>query len=145
MKFYCKKKDSSDIMILEGNLEKFIQSIQGLFRKLSIVQKRRLAIGCTVVFSLILTLSVIIPMLNKERELPAGPERLIINSPIPPGELFLPDEPDFVPDFLLERERRTSWTENDANEHWQNPLKEGEEQWRQIIESTVDGILERVQ
>jgi hypothetical protein len=125
-------------------LEKLIQSIKVWFHKLSAGQKRHLVIVCTVVFSLFLTSSVIIPMMGKDDEIPAQPERMNINLPIPAGELFLPDEPDFIPGIILQRDRRTSWTEEDAAEHWQNPLRFGEEQWREKIESTINEFLERI-
>ncbi|MCL2599808.1 MAG: hypothetical protein FWD88_01305, partial [Treponema sp.] len=63
---------------------------------------------------------------------------------IPPEELFLPNEPDFVPEVLLGREQRTEWTVEDAEPWWQNPLVEGEEQWRYRIERMVDEIMESV-
>ena len=60
---------------------------------------------------------------------------------IPYEELFLPDEPDFIPGVILEREQRTVWTASDAAPWWQDPLKNGEEPWRSLIEKTVDEIL----
>jgi len=63
---------------------------------------------------------------------------------IPPEELFLPDEPDFVPGVMLGRERRYEWTAEDAEPWWQNPLADGEEQWRTQIERMVDEIMEGV-
>ena len=63
---------------------------------------------------------------------------------IPPEDLFLPEEPDFIPGVLLERERRTSWTVEDAAPYWQDPLKDGEEPWRQQIEDEIDELMERV-
>jgi hypothetical protein len=63
---------------------------------------------------------------------------------IPPEEMFLPDEPDFIPGVLLERERRAAWTAEDAAAYWQDPLKNGEEQWRNRVEAAVDELLERV-
>jgi len=63
---------------------------------------------------------------------------------IPPEELFLPDEPDFVPGVMLGREQRTEWTAEDAQPWWQNPLADGEEQWRTRIERMVDEIMESV-
>lgn len=69
-----------------------------------------------------------------------SPARVVI----PPEELFLPDEPDFVPGVLLGRERRTSWTAEDAALYWQDPLKNGEERWRERLEEAVDEVLERV-
>ena len=145
IKKYCHFKDTSDIILTEGTLEKIIKSIQDWFHKLSAVQKRRFVLALTAFFLLILTLSVILPMLRKDKVNPSDPERIIIISPIPAGELFLPDEPDFIPGVLLERDRRTIWTEDDAAEHWQNPLINGEEQWRKKIETAIDELLERVQ
>jgi len=63
---------------------------------------------------------------------------------IPPEEIFLPDEPDFVPGVLLERERRESWTAADAAPYWQDPLKDGEEYWRDRIEAVIDEFMEHV-
>jgi hypothetical protein len=82
---------------------------------------------------------------NKTRQrrvdpLPPAAERIVI----PPEELFLPEEPDFVPGILLERERRTSWTAADAEPHWQDPLRNGEEQWRDQAEAIIDELMERV-
>ena len=63
---------------------------------------------------------------------------------IPPEELFLPDEPDFIPGVMLGRERREEWTAEDAEPWWRNPLADGEEHWRLGIERIVDEIMESV-
>ena len=63
---------------------------------------------------------------------------------IPVEDIFLPDEPDFVPEVLLERERRSIWTEDDSGEYWQDPLKYGEERWREKIEAAIDDYMERI-
>jgi hypothetical protein len=63
---------------------------------------------------------------------------------IPPEDLFLPDEPDFIPGVMPEREQRENWTADDAAPWWLDPLKNGEQQWRDHIENTVDKIMENV-
>jgi len=63
---------------------------------------------------------------------------------IPHDELFLPDEPDFIPGVILEREQRTTWTADDVAPWWHDPLENGEEPWRSRIEKVVDDILESV-
>jgi len=91
-----------------------------------------------------------IPLLTRdkpEKQRPSAP--MVKEAPakqglIPPDELFLPDEPDFIPGVMLERERRTSWTDADAASLWQDPLKNGEEPWRNRIERTIDEIMESV-
>ncbi|MDR1278195.1 MAG: hypothetical protein LBK02_05550 [Treponema sp.] len=72
---------------------------------------------------------------------PAGP---VQGFHIPREELFLPDEPDFIPGVLLERMPRESWTGEDAAPYWQDPLKSGEEPWREQAEAAIDELLERV-
>jgi hypothetical protein len=63
---------------------------------------------------------------------------------IPPEDLFLPDEPDFIPGVMPERERRETWTADDAAPFWVDPLKNGEQQWRDRIEETIDKIMESI-
>jgi len=63
---------------------------------------------------------------------------------IPLEELFLPDEPDFVPGVLLWREQRPEWAAEDAEAWWRNPLSRGEALWRDRLERMVDDIMENV-
>jgi hypothetical protein len=130
-------------------LEKIVQAIYNWFQELTAEKKRRLVYVCTGVLLLGLTLSVVFSLVNRQKEeanrvLLTEPERIITSLPIPINELFLPDEPDFVPGVLLGRERRTFWTEDDAAEFWQDPLRFGEEPWRLQIENAIDEMLERI-
>lgn len=127
-------------------MEKFVQFIKDWFQKLTAEQKRKFAVICTLVFAGVLTLSVILSLKlgggeKKEKAEPLGP---VIIAPIPAEDLFLPDEPDYIPGVLLKRDRKLNWTEKDAEEFWQDPLKNGEEPWREKIESSIDDYLERV-
>lgn len=124
-------------------MEKFILAVKNWFINLTAAQKRTLVLGCTAFFCVILTV-VVLAALKVSGEPPAEGEKFSIISPIAPEDIFLPDEPDFIPGVLLEREQRTSWTEQDALEFWQNPLEDGGDKWREIIETTVDELLERV-
>jgi hypothetical protein len=65
--------------------------------------------------------------------------------PIPSEDLFLPDEPNFLPDILLEREPQAVWTPEDARPYWSNPAAGDEAAWRERISSTIDELLEDVQ
>jgi hypothetical protein len=62
---------------------------------------------------------------------------------IPPEDLFLPEEPDFLPGVLPERERREFWTPGDARPFWTDPA-ENYGPWRDRVETMVDEYLERV-
>ncbi|MCL2212081.1 MAG: hypothetical protein FWB95_09190 [Treponema sp.] len=126
-------------------MEKIIQFIDDWFHNLNAGQKRRLAIVSTVVFTGILTLSVLLSLSKAGKgDARNDSERLTVFAPIPAEELFLPDEPDYIPKVILEREQRSFWTEEDAAEYWQDPLRGGEEKWRQKIEEAADELLENV-
>ncbi|AEF84346.1 hypothetical protein TREPR_1516 [Treponema primitia ZAS-2] len=63
---------------------------------------------------------------------------------ISPEELFLPDEPDFLPEVILEREPRETWTAEDAREFWTDPLKGKDEIWRNRAEKVIDDLMEGI-
>ena len=72
-----------------------------------------------------------------------GSTSLGITSPlIPHEEMFYPDEPDFVPQFLIEREPRQSWTMEDIRPYWVIP--ENPDFWRGEISSALDLLMEGV-
>jgi len=129
-----------------GFLEKAADFFRELTGKLTDGQKRRLILIGASGFCVLLTFSVIMSMVNRmEKKLLPEPERLKVNISIPSDDIFLPEEPDFLPGVILDRERRNSWSEQDASEYWQDPLRDGEEQWREKIEAAIDELLERVQ
>ena len=124
--------------------EKITGFFQSRFQKLNDKEKNRFILICTVVVVVILVLSVLLSLGSKRGERSAEPQRSSRMTAIPHQELFLPDEPDFIPEVLLERERRLSWTEEDAAMYWQDPLRYGEEQWREKIEAAIDEFMERI-
>jgi hypothetical protein len=129
-------------------LEKFNQIIafvKDFFSGLTAEQKRQLVIIFTVFFAAFLTFFVIISLINpKSEDLPSGPERINILSPIPAEDIFMPDEPDYIPGVILERQQRSIWSMDDASVFWRDPLMFGEEQWREKIEEAVNELMERV-
>jgi hypothetical protein len=110
--------------------------------------KRRLAlisIATFSVFMLILIGSTLAARGGRESRAPVTAGKApVLQGFILPDELFLPREPDFVPGVLLEREQRTVWTAGDAAPLWQDPLKNGEEPWRNRIEKAIDTLMESV-
>ena len=109
-------------------------------------EKRRLVLTASVGFCAVFVLVLAGASLSsrggdKGREKAAPP---VQQGVIPVDDLFLPDEPDFVPGVLLEREQRATWTADDAAPLWQDPLRNGEEPWRDRIERTIDEIMESV-
>jgi hypothetical protein len=64
--------------------------------------------------------------------------------PIAPEDLFLPEEPDALPEFIPARERREAWTAADAAEYWIDPLAGKETLWRDRFGAAAAELLEAV-
>ena len=112
------------------------------------VAKRRMfimtAAGVIAIIILIITgISLIVKGSNQDP--PAAASATARRGIIPPEDLFLPDEPDFIPGVILDREKRSVWTVDDVMPWWQDPSRDGEEQWRDRIERTIDELMENVQ
>lgn len=57
-------------------------------------------------------------------------------------EFFTSQEPDFLPEFLLERQPRSSWSLEDIRPYWKDPGDTG--LWKEQIKSAVDKLMEGV-
>ena len=104
-------------------------------------------IGFLIIVLLLLVLAVVSRSGTRRTDdagLSAGDSDTIPGEMFPWEDFFLPYEPDFVPDVLLEREPRDGWTEEDARTFWSDPLEGGREIWRRRIESGIDSLLEEV-
>ena len=115
--------------------------LKGLAALRLAVEKRRPAvfvIGGAVVFFLVLVITIAALASRSPGE--AAPMRAV--HLIPPEELFIPDEPDFVPDFLLEREPRHLWSIDEIRPYWRTPGNP--EFWHNVIRSAVDELMENI-
>jgi hypothetical protein len=63
---------------------------------------------------------------------------------LPPEELFLDDEPDFLPELLPERERRDAWNADDVRPYWTDPGDEGAGVYEEMMGAAVDEIMEKI-
>ena len=73
-----------------------------------------------------------------------GPGRSASHVHIPMDDLFFPNEPDFLPFLLLEREPRQPWTADDLRLFWTDPVSGYEEMWRDLAIETIDRLMEGV-
>jgi hypothetical protein len=64
--------------------------------------------------------------------------------PIAPEDIFLPEEPDALPEFIPARPRREAWTAADAAEYWADPLAGKEALWRDRFGAAAAELLEAV-
>jgi hypothetical protein len=102
-------------------------------------------IGFVLTGTALALIILLVAVLAIGKPAPEEPEAALFRpAPIPPEDLFLPEEPDFLPPVILDRGRRETWTAEDAEPFWYNPLEEDEERWRELVEKAVDDLLERV-
>ena len=105
-------------------------------------QRRPMLFGIWGAAMLVLVLLISIPVTLSGRTRQAAPVRVISGLIIPANELFIPSEPDFLPEFLFEREPRSYWLLEDLRPYWRVP--EDTELWRDQIKSVVDRLMESV-
>jgi hypothetical protein len=130
---------------------KFKEKAAALFKRERLVKffeekKRLVLIGAGFVlllFALALVTILLIVNTGRKKEDKASIPVMALPA-VPPGEFFLPSEPDFIPDVLLERQSRGGWETGDAAPYWKDPLKQGEQPWRDRVETVIDELLERV-
>ena len=128
--------------------DKWVQLVSWIQEKIPSERRRRvimIAAGSAVILWLVITgISLIAKNGSGRESAPAADNTAAKPGIIPNEELYLPDEPDFLPHVMLTREQRTEWNVDDTAPWWQDPLKNGEERWRNFIEINVDNILENV-
>ena len=59
-------------------------------------------------------------------------------------ELFLPDQPDFLPGVMLHREVRENWTAEDAAPYWTDMLEGNRDFWLEQVKSNIDELMENI-
>jgi len=96
--------------------------------------------GALAVLFLILIIAAGISGSRKRRK--ASPDAVVGALTIPIEELFIPAEPDFVPEFIFEREKRRFWSLEDIRPYWKIP--DSSDRWREEIKSAVDKLMEGI-
>ena len=105
-------------------------------------KKRLILLGLGGVTVLLLGLLVFIIVRNVSRSERTGSSNVASGLSIPVEELFFPAEPDFLPGFLPERERRRFWSLDEIRPYWKAPGNSV--WWMEEITSTVDSLMEGV-
>ena len=105
-------------------------------------KRRPLLIGLGGLVGLFLILVIAALALNSGKKQRNSPAATAAGFTIPQEELFIPEEPDFIPEFLFVREPRRYWTLEDIRPFWRAP--QDQERWKEEIRSAVDQLMEGV-
>lgn len=108
-------------------------------RVLIIAAAAALAVAC-----LLLVLFVLGSRPGPEALESAALQRSFLPRPVNQDELFLGDEPDWLPPVLLYRSPVERWTAEDAEPFWTDPAEEDGEYWRRRLSEAADSVLEAV-
>lgn len=130
-----------------GFIKSLGEKISELLQNLSPRQRRFIIIYCGGAAALVLFLVVLLwAMAHNRGSAPSGGRELseaLGPRTIPPEELFLPEEPDFLPEVLLDREP-APWTTEDVRPFWTDPREGGSELWQERIKGVIDELLENI-
>jgi hypothetical protein len=112
--------------------------------------KRRLVVICLGGFlgTILLCLTAVLLVTGLAGDEKTGAARSLESAfgpmAVPQEELFLPGEPEFLPELLLERERRETWTADDGRPYWSDPREDSDPLWRERVRTEIDALLENV-
>jgi hypothetical protein len=131
------------------NLNRFIHPLWEKMQSFISNKKVLILIGGSAAGLLLLILLLVISLRMKDNQDEAV-QRSHEENPvftlraIKQDELFLPREPDFLPDVMLDRDPKTFWTDEDAEQYWKDALNDNPELWKNRIFNAVDDIMENI-
>jgi len=105
-------------------------------------KKKPLLIGSGALIGVFLILIVAHGVSSSEKRRTISPESAPEGLTIAMEELFIPAEPDFVPEFIFEREKRRFWSLEDIRLYWRTP--DSSDRWREEIKLAVDKLMEGI-
>lgn len=117
------------------------EAFLGIFKpgRFSVDKKRPLLLGLGGLAALVLILLITVLALNSGKTRKGSAVDLASGPLIPADELFIPTEPDFLPEFLLERNPRHFWSLDDINQYWKGPGNPA--RWRADVTEAVDKLM----
>ncbi|GMO25359.1 MAG: hypothetical protein Ta2B_04920 [Termitinemataceae bacterium] len=123
-----------------GMLKKF-------FGKIKLLWAIRQAKVGVIVFACLLVLVPLISVIvaksyYKSQEVKPPPA--FVFEKISEDQLFIPDEPDFLPEVIFEKEQRQSWTKEELQEFWSPPSENPDQLWKDKITDSLDELLEHI-
>jgi len=119
-----------------------VNRIKDAVNNIGLDKKKSLFIGFGALAVLFLILAIAAGVSSSKKRRMVTPDAVAGGLTIPVEELFIPAEPDFVPEFIFEREKRRFWSLEDIRQYWRTP--DSSDRWREEIKSAVDKLMEGI-
>jgi hypothetical protein len=104
--------------------------------------KKPLLIGSGALIGIFLILVVAAGVSGSKKKQMVSSEAAPDGLTIAMEELFIPAEPDFVPEFIFEREKRRFWSLEDIRLYWRTP--DSGDRWKEEIKLAVDKLMDGI-
>ena len=114
--------------------------ISGILKVLSLVNRKTMLVVLGGLLVILLVLLIVISVSRSGRRSNDTEQLASLGFNIPVEDLFMPSEPEFLPDYLLEQEPRSSWSIEDIRPYWTAPANP--EIWRNEIRAAAERFLE---
>ena len=134
------KKSKAKAGFASGLGYKLKLGVSNFFIKKS-VRRFLIFLGCAALSAVIIT--VVLSIVEQRTPQKKISETFKLKK-IPAEDIFVPDEPDFLPEVLLEKEQKKTWTEEDAAPFWTDPREDSEDALKANIKNQVDKLLEKI-
>ena len=123
-------------------LSDLLDLLNSLLDRVGPNKKKPLLIGFGALAGFFLVLAIVAGILSSKKKQVVSPKIVAEGAGIPADELFIPAEPDFLPEFVFEREKRSFWSLEDIRPYWKAPDKN--DRWIEEIKSAVDKLMEGI-
>jgi hypothetical protein len=125
---------------LQGLVKKPLEAVIKLFENKTYKMAAVAFLGLLVVIPLVIILSANVARNTRQKVESAEFKPDVISE----EEIFISDEPDFLPKVIFEETQRKSWDNSEAASFWTDPSGYSDTEWKSRITESLDGLLERV-
>jgi hypothetical protein len=136
------KEPKTEISKMPQLFSVLVTRFNNLFNSAGQDKRKPLLMGFGALAGIFLILVIAAGISSSKKRRTISPEAASEGLTIAAEELFIPAEPDFVPEFIFEREKRRFWSLEDIRPYWKT-LDPGD-RWREEIKSAVDKLMEGI-
>jgi len=128
--------------VFSGLAARFNSILNSILDHFEPEKRKPLLIGSGSMIGIFLILVVAAGVSSSKKRRTISPEAVPEGITIAMEELFIPAEPDFVPEFIFEREKRRFWSLEDIRLYWRTP--DSGDRWREEIKLAVDKLMDGI-